>query len=196
MNLIKSVLRKSWVIDGSDGSNVTCTQVRFRRTVTSKSICSNNHGFTLVELIMIMVIIGVLAIAVIPRFFDRGTFDSKGLYDETMAILRYAQKSAIAQRRTVCVTFTASSAELAIATNPEVANCGSANNLVSPTGASPFRVEGKRNAAYQSTPAALMFTALGRPLDASGNPLPAGGRTIAVIDAGTITVERETGYVH
>ncbi|HZW22007.1 type II secretion system protein, partial [Noviherbaspirillum sp.] len=63
-------------------------------------------GFTLTELIVTLVILGILAIAIVPRFLDRSTFDSRGFHDETLAILRYAQKTAIAQRRNVCVAFT------------------------------------------------------------------------------------------
>ena len=158
-------------------------------------IKTNMHGFTLVELVMVIVITGVLAVAVVPRFFDRGMFDSQGLYEETRAILRYAQKAAIAQRRTVCVAFTANSTTLTIVQAAESNNCSSVHNLAGPTGVSPYRIEGKRGAEFATTPAALMFTALGQPLDAAGAALPAGGRSITVRGAGTITIEQETGYV-
>ena len=36
------------------------------------------RGFTLIELIMVMVIVGILAVFVAPRFFDAGLFRSRG----------------------------------------------------------------------------------------------------------------------
>lgn len=66
------------------------------------------RGFTLIELIMVMVMLGVLAVFAAPRIFNSDDFYARGFHDETLALLRYAQKTAIAQRRTVCVTFTSS----------------------------------------------------------------------------------------
>src|SRR5450759_4081551 len=71
---------------------------------------AHQRGFTLIELIMVMVMLGVLAVFAAPRIFNSGDFYARGFHDETLALLRYAQKSAIAQRRTVCVAFTTTSA--------------------------------------------------------------------------------------
>jgi MSHA pilin protein MshC len=148
-------------------------------------------GFSLVELISVMVIIGILATVALPRLLDTTTFDSLAFHDETLAALRYAQKSAISQRRNVCVVFTTNTVALQIASNagPTEA-CGP--NLAAPDGSPSFQIPRRtpaRAAFSQSPPPAdFQFNALGR---------PSVGQTIQVIGSQrTITIEAETGYVH
>lgn len=45
---------------------------------------------------MVMVIIGILAAVVGPRFFDRRVFDERLFYEESLAAVRYGQKLALA----------------------------------------------------------------------------------------------------
>lgn len=53
-------------------------------------------GFTLVELILTMMLVGVFAAVAGPRFFDRQAFDERMRYEEALGALRYAQKLALA----------------------------------------------------------------------------------------------------
>lgn len=155
-------------------------QLRQMRKVQAKQLA---RGFTLVELIMVIVILGVLAVYAAPRMFDNTAISARGFHDETMAYLRYAQKTAIAQRRTVCVAVNATGVTLAIfANNPAVGTCAAAPVLNLPD--TPHGGTG-----LAGTPSAFQFTPLGSTDQATAI-------AITVANSTPITVEAATGYVH
>ncbi len=53
------------------------------------------RGFTMVELIMVIVILGILAAVVGPRFFDRRVFDERLYFEQSLTAVRFAQKLAL-----------------------------------------------------------------------------------------------------
>lgn len=62
----------------------------------STQTITGQRGFTLVELVVVLVILGVLAAVAAPRFFDDRTFLQRGYYEELASALKYAQKLAVA----------------------------------------------------------------------------------------------------
>ncbi|QTF55827.1 pilus assembly FimT family protein [Stutzerimonas frequens] len=54
------------------------------------------RGFTIVELIMVIVILGIISAVAAPRFFDRKVFDERFYFEEALSTIRYAQKLAVA----------------------------------------------------------------------------------------------------
>jgi MSHA pilin protein MshC len=157
------------------------------------------RGFTLAELVIVMVIVGVLSAVAVPRLFNQSEFAGRGGRDFLASGLRYAQKSAIALRRNVCVDVAGSTVAATIAAAPgsdQPCDAGAAllhpaNNLsyADPANALP-------GGATVTASASVVFDALGRPLAAPATPLAA-TMTIAVAGAAVpVSIEPETGLVH
>jgi MSHA pilin protein MshC len=53
-------------------------------------------GYTVVELVLVITILGIVLGFAVPRFFDNALFAARGYADELAAALRYAQKVAVA----------------------------------------------------------------------------------------------------
>jgi MSHA pilin protein MshC len=59
---------------------------------------SNTKGFTLIELITVIIIIGILAASVVPKFFSSSGYEEYTYRSETIALLRATQLRAMQQK--------------------------------------------------------------------------------------------------
>ena len=155
-------------------------------------------GFTMLELVTVIAIMGILSVVIIPTFnnVSGNAVYARGFHDETLALLRFGQKTAVAQRRTVCVMFSdTTSVTLTIAATADTPTCNT--DLQGPKGGSALgaTITAKSGVAYSATPNDFSFDGLGQPVDSSGALVPA--QTIQVVNAAkVITVETVTGYTH
>jgi len=146
-------------------------------------------GFTLVELVVTLVVLGIIAVVVLPRFVAKNTFESRGFHDQATATVRYAQKLAIAQRRAIFVCVNAPSAgDISVSYAS-----GCAAQIPDPTGAA-LRVPAPSGITLTSTAAEFSFlSGLGQTAAQVTITLTS---TIPGDPARSIVIENETGYVH
>lgn len=162
------------------------------------------RGFTIVELVVVIVIIGVLAVVTIPLLLDTKVFDERGFHDAVKAAVQHARKTAVASRRYVCAVVTPGTGpagRVAIWRDDALPELGttpvSCLTLVSLP--APSAVPGCASnevcapAGVTLGGAGTIFDPLGRPVDSSKTALTS--NVTLSVSGQTITIQFETGLV-
>lgn len=140
-----------------------------------------SRGFTLAELVITIVIAGVLAAIVIPQF-NQPQIDAAWFYEKVRSEVRFAQRTAVAQRRCVFVSVSAPTVKLFY---------GDSSCAITATQLT--RLEDGQ--LFSSTaPAGVAVSALPNPFSFNGLGQPSAAATVTV-GPRTININAETGYV-
>jgi len=150
------------------------------------------NGFTLVELVMVMVMIGVLAVVVLPRLQENSSLRAAAWHDQVQAALRHARQTAVGHRRLVCATVATGAVTLTIASANPATTCGAAWR--GPDGNIAWAREGSGIATSVTPAGTLYFQPSGR-ITSDGAGTTALNASVTITGETAIGVVGETGHV-
>jgi MSHA pilin protein MshC len=152
---------------------------------------SRQSGYTLVELVVVMVLIGILSANALPRFFSASRFEEMGFSDAAIAAARYAHKIALATRCDTRVRIDSTGYQL-FQRATDCKSGGFTRTVVRP-GGDDWRGAAPAGVAVGSLD--LYFDSQGRPRNTLTGALLFTAQSVS-IGARSLTVEHTTGYVH
>lgn len=162
-----------------------------------------NHGFTLVELIVVMILVGIMAYVVVPRF-NGLIFKEKGFHDAVKATVQHARRMAVAGRRFVCINVNSGTGIVEIKRDirtPEAVasaasiSCGDALALPAPGSGCTANNQVCAPSGVTLSGSSLIFDPLGRPVNTDKTVHTAADLSISVSNQPAVTIQPETGFV-
>lgn len=142
------------------------------------------RGFTMVELIIVISLMGIMATLAMTRSVNRTSLHEIGFRDQLKGLIRHARKLAISQQRNVCVLLSANQASGVYANG---AACDPAAPIAEPGSSSAFVLQ-VPSGVVLAGPLAVQF-------DSTGQPVPNVNQAINVGATPVLTVSRATGIV-
>ena len=143
-------------------------------------------GFTVVELVVVIVLLGILSVYAVPRFVGVASFETSGFYQETVSAARYAHQLAVGRGCPVRISFVTSDPKHGYILETRN-NCRTGNFTPIPD-THPVSAHKDKDIIISSDHNAT-FDALGRCSQGCE-----GNLTISV-DGRVMTIYEETGYV-
>jgi len=134
-------------------------------------------GFTLVELVVVILLIGIIGFVAGPRFVKTDAFAERRAADEILSALRFTQQMAMARGGGIRLVLTGN------------------NYTVEETNGTPLQSPDRSGAYSKNLPAGVTASPITLTFDGLGQPVPNADASIS-IGSLSITVEADTGYAH
>ncbi len=155
-------------------------------------LCSFNKqkAFTLIELVMTILLLGILAVSAMPRFFDITSFQQRGFFDETLNAMHYAQKLAIASGCNVQFRITANRYQL---NRPAASNRSQCKSISTGDFSQNVIRPGSGESTYQGSQSGVSLSDVTLYFHAKGNA----SKDVSIsVGARQITVIAATGFIY
>jgi prepilin-type N-terminal cleavage/methylation domain-containing protein len=145
-------------------------------------------GFTMLELVIVLVIAGILSFMAAGRLNDVGEVNAHGVAEQVASTLRFVQEAAVAQRRPLYVNINAVTGLVNACLDSSI-SC--AQPLSAPGGGN-LTVQAPSGVGLTTSVAQFSFDGMGRPSTASQIQI-----LVTALDGQqfTVTVEPDSGYV-
>jgi MSHA pilin protein MshC len=149
-----------------------------------------NQGFTLIELIIVIIILGILSVTVAPKFFTAKGFSEYAYRTDAIAKLRLIQTKAMQQTNSgYCHSVLVTTTQLG---TPD--NCSSSPSFATPwqESASKLQIDNNDNITFTTNFSGNSFL-----FDSMGRPSCSAPCTITISGEQSIKIQIESeGYIH
>lgn len=140
-----------------------------------------NQGFTLVELVTVLIILGIMSVIASAKFFNNSTFEDARYHQEILSAFRFAQKIAIASQDKVTICLSNTSYTLYYSS----ASC-SGSRVQHPSG----------QGDYTDTDISAITPVANYTINADASISSSTGNYSFSVGGHNISIEQITGYVH